>query len=741
MRNRALVSVFLIAAVSLSSTQLSSAATPKSGGSCTKLGKKVNSSGQTLVCVKSGKKLVWRKVATKPALKPSATPQPTPSSTATPSPSPSSTSTPSPSPSTTVTNTSFTPWSTDITEKELNDAAQTEFRKWAASRTSPSGKHELVIQSELSGQRKDIFRKVDVLQARLFSSYFEPRSVTVIGKDEAWVIKQLGDRGWNTDRCNEPYVQGVEICVYHDGGMHGYVIKSDAAYEPAYPGADGGNLLAHEYFHLVQWAASGTQNKNKSKNGDLASSNAFPSWMIEGSADFVGFSVLALAMNSTYWEGRPAMLTYSPPGYPVNSYAITDYEIRIGQQGDPVWIYPYHIGRVATEYIVASIGFQKFMEIWQDYKTTSNFETSFEKAAGISKEEFYKRFEIIRTKVGLPAATLAIVDGKSYPIGSKPSPSPSPSPTPTPTSFENLYEARKGISLAAWRNISETIKANKSKAGPIEIYTGPNTKPFYDDYTVPISLVSRAFPNRSEPNKTFILRFNFKDLNWAERVATEKIESNEFARLQSFDNNQFITNVCSTASSNCRGAKQQATRPELSFIIHGVDNSIDTFDPSSKYRLTTGMLEAHEYFHSLQRMPIMNRDVMDWPHAWFREGSSEWVMNAVVNYQTFESYKEFLVANCQDCSTFTVAYIQEFLESAYANSLPAKFNQWHNYSMGSLIIEALVALKGQDSIIEIYAQMGNRLTFNQAFKMVYGVEWSYAIPILAKTIHANLNGL
>ena len=114
-------------------------------------------------------------------------------------------------------------------------------------------------------------------------------------------------------------------------------------------------MLAHEYFHLVQWAASGTQNKNKSKNGDPASSNAFPSWMIEGSADFVGFSVLALAMNSTYWEGRPVMLTYTPPGYAVNSYAIADYEIRIGRQGDPVWIYPYHIGRVATEYIVASI--------------------------------------------------------------------------------------------------------------------------------------------------------------------------------------------------------------------------------------------------------------------------------------------------------------------------------------------------------------------------------------------------
>jgi hypothetical protein len=51
----------------------------------------------------------------------------------------------------------------------------------------------------------------------------------------------------------------------------------------------------------------------------------------------------------------------------------------------------------------------------------------------------------------------------------------------------------------------------------------------------------------------------------------------------------------------------------------------------------------------------------------------------------------------------------------------------------------LVALKGPDTLIDIYEQMGKRLSFDQAFKNTYGVEWSYALPILAKTIHANLN--
>jgi hypothetical protein len=39
----------------------------------------------------------------------------------------------------------------------------------------------------------------------------------------------------------------------------------------------------------------------------------------------------------------------------------------------------------------------------------------------------------------------------------------------------------------------------------------------------------------------------------------------------------------------------------------------------------------------------------------------------------------------------------------------------------------------------MYAQMAKNISFAEAFKNTYGVEWDYAIPILAKTIFANLN--
>jgi hypothetical protein len=80
----------------------------------------------------------------------------------------------------------------------------------------------------------------------------------------------------------------------------------------------------------------------------------------------------------------------------------------------------------------------------------------------------------------------------------------------------------------------------------------------------------------------------------------------------------------------------------------------------------------------------------------------------------------------------------EFLEQSKENYTPPKFDQFLNYSLSSRFIEALVALKGPDTLIGMYEEMGKKLSFDQAFKNVYGVDWSYAIPILAKTVYTNL---
>jgi hypothetical protein len=323
-------------------------------------------------------------------------------------------------------------------------------------------------------------------------------------------------------------------------------------------------------------------------------------------------------------------------------------------------------------------------------------------------------------------------------------------PPPAPKDFSDLYENRAGISQSAWSKSSEIIKASKAKYGTLEIYTGPNTKPYFDDYRTPISLVSRLFSNFSEPSKTIVIRYNFDDLDWADKITREKLIPSDYEQAQRDERNQLVSSNCSkkplTASSgkvdlsslNCRGAKQFTTASGVSMILQGVENKINLNDPTSKSRFYTGMLEAHEYFHSLQQIPIIAKSNVR-PHAWFREGSAEWVQNVSINYKNYLNYKEFLQLDCSPiCTRLSESDIREFLETSNQEYSLPKFDRWLNYSLGAYIIEALVALKGPDTLIEMYAQMSNRITFDQAFKNTYGVEWSYAIPILAKTIYANL---
>jgi hypothetical protein len=347
-------------------------------------------------------------------------------------------------------------------------------------------------------------------------------------------------------------------------------------------------------------------------------------------------------------------------------------------------------------------------------------------------------------KVSRPAPTPTVTPTPTPTPSPTPTPTVTPSPTPTPTptaepivlptSFEDLYEKRKGISLAAWQKSSEIIKSSKNKSGTLEIFTGPNTKVNFDDYPTPVGLVSRLFPSKSEPARTIVIRYNYADIEWAQTTLRSKITEADYTRLNNNEGGRVILGRCQERDKNCFGAMQQSTVSGLSLIIQGVPNpqaGVDT-------RFSTGMLEAHEYYHSLQRIPIMDKTEI-WPHAWFREGSAEWVQNMAVNYLNYNSYKEFVKADCSnDCRKLSEADIVEFLEKSFDNYTPPKFDQFLNYNLSSRFIEALVALKGPDTLIEMYAEMGKKLTFDQAFKNVYGVEWSYAIPILAKTVYTNL---
>ena len=56
------------------------------------------------------------------------------------------------------------------------------------------------------------------------------------------------------------------------------------------------------------------------------------------------------------------------------------------------------------------------------------------------------------------------------------------------------------------------------------------------------------------------------------------------------------------------------------------------------------------------------------------------------------------------------------------------------YTIGYITVEALTALKGIDSTMNLVKAVADGDTFEQAFKKIYEIEWVEAEPILAQVV-------
>ena len=312
-----------------------------------------------------------------------------------------------------------------------------------------------------------------------------------------------------------------------------------------------------------------------------------------------------------------------------------------------------------------------------------------------------------------------------------------------PTSFSDLVANRKGITQGAWTKVNQSIAKNASKIGTFDIHTGPNTKPYFDDYPKPAALVSKLFPTMKEPASNIVIRYMFADLAWADAKVKELLPQSEIERFNRDEGGRLLTSNCDSTRKTCDGSKQLTTTAGVNLVLQGVPDRLYPNDLAGQDRFNAGMLEAHEYFHSLQRIPLQGIGIQqkDYPPVWFVEGSAEWVQNAAINNRDFKKYKNYFELDCQTtCKKLSQADIAKILTEATNSSWPNQYEYWLNYALGSLLVESLVSITNPESILIMYNQMATKIGFAAAFKNVYGIEWCAAIPVLSEAIYLNLQG-
>jgi hypothetical protein len=315
---------------------------------------------------------------------------------------------------------------------------------------------------------------------------------------------------------------------------------------------------------------------------------------------------------------------------------------------------------------------------------------------------------------------------------------------PAPTDFSNLYQNRAGISRAAWLNISKQAQLASQVKVNLQIFSGPHTNANFTTPSRIINKVASIFSKVQAPKKVYLIQYKYTDLKWAQETIKSLVSESDFAIMNRNEGGHLVDSNCNISAKSCQGSKALVSTVPEGFILEGVPNSVPP-NTTEQMRFKTGQLEAHEFFHLLQDMPLFGKSLTenDWPPQWVSEGSAEWVQNAVVNSSNYVNYLKFIKADCQNMYSNPLMkkdgkYFSSYLDLKNYKTHWNTYDGWIAYNAGSRFIEMLVALSGVNSILDFYSELSNGVGFETAFKNVFGTDWATAQPILAKTLAANL---
>jgi hypothetical protein len=199
---------------------------------------------------------------------------------------------------------------------------------------------------------KDVF-------AVLFFPAGYPTTVVILSNDKDLIEKSVKENGFGKEGFQET----------------GYFCRNCAGYGWATSSNPLSSVTPHEMFHVWQKAAYKRDSDNNSDPNNPLNS---PVWFDEGGANFFG-EVIFSKTSKVYQVPRARW----QPTYKLKDYATRDIDRSL----------PYDLGHAASEYIVASKGVDKFLEIYLNIGKGQNFPAAFNNAVGISLDNFYEKFD------------------------------------------------------------------------------------------------------------------------------------------------------------------------------------------------------------------------------------------------------------------------------------------------------------------------------------------------------------
>ena len=319
-------------------------------------------------------------------------------------------------------------------------------------------------------------------------------------------------------------------------------------------------------------------------------------------------------------------------------------------------------------------------------------------------------------------------------VGIKPTPTPTPTPTHTPTptpkelTFSNISENVDAIAFNVYSKYQNLMATDYKGSIKVNTIIGPNTVPVNKNSAAAYQIASKIFQNFKQPDEVFAIYYTFADKEWAK---------NQVAMRAGKDVANFQFGYSCPNAMRCWDGSASITLDWQAIAHFGASNPGGAIHGAE----FNGEIQIHEFTHSVSFFQLKpNRgNYYNLTPDWFGEGHAS-VTGKLGASTSFEDYKALRDEAHRrsrpqsDIKDYRPENVLRFLESFMKYPEASTMQRYYLYTLGWSTIEALAAIGGIDSPMNLYVETVNGLTFKQAFKKVYGIEWDAAAPILAEVV-------
>ena len=308
---------------------------------------------------------------------------------------------------------------------------------------------------------------------------------------------------------------------------------------------------------------------------------------------------------------------------------------------------------------------------------------------------------------------------------------------PSFITINNLKEQSANIPKIAWDDSQRLLQSNRGKGTlPLDVMVGPTTELYFDDSESAFQQAIDFWSPYKMPKKYIAMLYSFDDLQWAKDV----IAGMGFRADRAVAPCIYGDEICTGANS---GLQPDAETGLGTLGVHA---------PDARDAYRYGPLHVHEFTHTAVASQWINlaRNPQESANqsgpCWMNEGLAHFA-GLSVNLDAYDAYLDMRQDQVKGRHQrppgldYSKEWILAFYDDSYPPQCIGRQDYVLGYSIGYLTTEALSAIAGSYSAMDLYTYLSLGKTFDEAFEIIYGITWDESKVMLAEYVSDTITAM